>query len=177
MNRIVSSITSFIVFLSVGCGDSGGSKVIDGSTQLRDLTQSQAQPICESLASSFQSVFSAEQVARVSCFITGVVLAEETEVNCLEFANECMENVPDVSELLPEIDFGCDSISQDLVNCTATLDELEACFDTVLDPEPNFFENISCDSSVEEIASFEDFEPFTSDICLQFQEKCPDLEF
>jgi len=149
----------------------GNGSGVPGDTPLGELTDDQFEELCE----DFSEKFSSDEVTDANCRLTGVLAAilaqtdEQAQELCASAYADCKASPPDTTET-------CEKPG---AQCTATVDEMNACLDDIGGTLGSFNDAIpSCDTLKRtDIATlFTQFGGGTAlpASCETYQEKCPD---
>lgn len=174
-------LTVCLVVLSlVGCGDDGDSggggavsTGLDEDQQLGDVSQDEAQDLCDTLAESAEGAISASDLARFPCTIEalsspGIVMQDGTvdRAACEAIVSECLEDSPEPAQTAE-----CDSaaVMAELAGCEATAGELEACLNASLPQIRSLLRLVSCSADLSQMPP-EFAEPAA---CKALDMKCP----
>lgn len=154
---------------AVHCGDDGDSKGspdgsgVSGSKALIDLTDADAQKLCEFERDSYLASLTSEEAY---CFRTGSVFSASS---CEQDIAECVAS----SDYEDELDDAWDcerSTVEDYVegdDCEATVAEFEACIKSDDSQSKAFYDKASCDSDPED-------RPDDTSACEKLLDKCFD---
>jgi hypothetical protein len=154
--------------LALGCGgddSDGAGDVTTGiapSKLLADITPSEAAQACERLAAGFDRVFTRDLLVRAICTLVGAATAD-TPAACATTRDMCIQEADQAgSDIMMgvdmgEVDFDCEDGAV-LTECSATVGQLEACFNDTLDLVSATLEGLSCDDAAS--VEMEDFENF-----------------
>jgi hypothetical protein len=143
---------------------------VPGDTPLSDLTDDQVDQLCE----DFGERFSGAEFDDTACRMTSVFSAilaqsdEQAQQLCKMAYDECKASPPDTTE----------SCEKPGAECTATVDELNACLDDINETFGSLGDAIpSCDTlKLTDVAGlFAQFGSFMNpESCATYEEKCPD---
>jgi hypothetical protein len=170
LDRAVLIVASacFGAGMALGCGGDdadGGGDVTTGiapSKLLSDITPSEAAQACERLGAGFDRVLTREVLVRSICTLVGAATADTpaacttTRDMCVQEANQAGSDIMMGIEM-GEVDFDCGD-GASLTECTATVGQLEACFNDTLDLVSATLEGLSCDDAAS--VEMEDLENF-----------------
>jgi hypothetical protein len=172
------------VCMGLGCGGDGdGAGARSGvtpSAQLGKLDATQARQLCE-WASSQVNESSFEPTEQQACTLVGVSFTETPE-ECRALADACVQAPAEEDDGAPEEDEeqeegdDCASamVDAELMGCTATVAEYEACVRAAVDAIQDLFASLSCDQ-----AGMTDFEAEAADqepeACKKLELKCPEV--
>ena len=128
-----------------------GSNVSTGlpeTKSLGDLTAEEAVQGCETLFSQAAEVFNQETVLNFYCTTLSLQFAQDA-AGCNSSVEECLMQ-PDTADSAAALglDFSnsdCETSAEDLADCTATVGELEQCFNDMLAPLADAIAVFSCD--------------------------------
>ena len=160
-SSLIALFVSSLSMAACGGGDGGGSGV-DGSKNLSTLSDAEIIEICEYSDSLINQAKSDE----LSCYVTGIFQASETE-DCQTIADAC------ITDIVPE-DSDCSTAPDDaLPACAAevTVSEMETC----ISAQASQFNSISidCDTTPAELSELSE-QPLPA-ACAPVEEKCPEL--
>jgi hypothetical protein len=184
--RISMLFAAGMVALSaVACGGSsedGGGKGGNGSTTVNtsipegtkgsDLTQAQADELCDATAAAAKSAFSGPALQKAACGYAAFTQATFLQMpdKCQEFYDECLK-APQESD--PTEDFGeCTKPSGE---CTATVGEMEACVsDTFAQLKASLAAFPGCDDVGKDVGEPSIGNEAMPASCKVIEEKCPE---
>ena len=203
--------TGTVVLLSalclVACGgddDGGGSgggieTGLPKDDKLSALDSADAEKVCKSLASGFNSVLTESDKKRITCTILAIPLSITVSGSgeiagdipkCKELVTKC-GNGETISSAPPAIDVDevfinesqCTdgSTNENLSSCDATVSEFESCANAMLSQLSKRFDIITCDalSDIEGLMNMDsdDLEIQNQPECKALYTKCPDIDF
>jgi hypothetical protein len=171
--------------LGLGCGGdgdgAGASSGVTPSAQLGKLDTTQARQLCE-WASSQVDESSFEPTKQQACTLFGISFTDNP-TDCRAFADACVQ-APDENdgiseeeeEELEEEEDDCATamVDAELMGCTATVSEYEACVRAAVDAIERVFASLSCEQ-----AGMSDLEGDVAaqepEACKALEAKCPDV--
>jgi hypothetical protein len=162
--RTTSLIALFVSSLSIAAcgGGEGGGSGVDGSKNLTALSDAEIIEICEYSESLIDQANSDE----VSCYVTGIFQASETE-DCQTIADACIaDSVPEEGDCNTAPDDALPSCASDV-----TVSEMESCLSAQASQINSI--SIDCETTVEELSELSE-QPLPA-ACAAVEEKCPDL--
>lgn len=183
-------------------GDGSGGGVETGlpkDEKLSALDSADAEKVCKSLASSFNSVLTESDKKRISCTVLALPLSITVSASgeiagdipkCKELVTKC-NNGETISSAPPAIDVDAafinesqctdGSTEENLSSCDATVAEFESCANAMIKKLDKSFDVISCDalSDIKGLMnmSTEDLEIQNQPECEALYTKCPDIDF
>lgn len=147
MKPSLNILVSLTIFLHVACGDDedGGvyrSGVEDEDATVSTLDEADKQQICTSLDAHLNVTISFDEVARLACLPSAILLGGSRE-GCLAQLDACVQNAPPPLRIRaqatnPEVCY--DSLAE----CNASVADIEACVNVSLDAAIDFLERVSC---------------------------------
>ncbi len=180
MNRFLKAFPfALIPFLFVACGGGGGGGANaidlpgDDSRLVSELTPEEATAFCEQVIGASQSIMGD---GNFMCTAQGLGLEQAGFGDCEEIVADCTAD--------PENNFGpdldeCADAHEDLVDCTATVAELEDCMNEanqILNDSLGPYKDISCDSDPSVLQELESMGEPDQPACMEeIGAKCPGL--
>jgi hypothetical protein len=176
--------------LAGACGGGGGGSSVDtGLSETRllsDVTPEEATNACEAIERSFTTRLSPETIVRAVCEMFGAVFTQNA-ADCRTMADTCVQDAEngdgDISldELRQDFDCETESVGDDLEGCSATVGDLEACFEDTISLMESTLTRFSCQDAGtltqadrEAMEGFGDLEPPAS--CQVLSEQCPSFD-
>ena len=162
-------------------GSTGSGNVSTGlpsSKPLGQITQAEAQSLCNSLASSARNVLSPEQLHRFTCTLSALPasirqgasgMEEIDRATCEQLVNECLMEEPD--DTTNDNDCENTQLSTSAAGCQATVGELEACLNASIAQLRDLLERFDCNATVTELMAGGGFEEPAA--CATLDMKCP----
>ncbi len=168
-----------------GGGGGGGGHVssgLDSNKPLAGLTAEEAQSACHALSSSIGQALPDEDLTRYACTLFGAIFSVQSkpdgtfaidEAACEGMVDDCIADArAEPATTQDECEAG--TVSAELMSCTATVGELEACLDAAIARIRSQLDMVSCDSPVSSTL------PATQEMpalpaCAQVEAKCPGL--
>jgi hypothetical protein len=147
-------------------GGGGGSfnTGVDGSKQVGQLTDEEANQVCRASDAYGSDLLTKEQ----SCVFGALLFAQDT-AGCEEFAQMCREAPEEPDE--PD---ACDEgLPPEVEGCTATVDEFEACTEASANQLRNTVAGLSCADAGNAEALQAAFNATPPAACTNIQMKCP----
>ncbi len=151
-------------------GNTGSGAGVSGDTPLNELTDDQAQALCEDLGKKLDTA----DFNDIACKMTSIFAAfmaqsdAEAQTMCKAAYDQCTSSPPDTTQ-------NCEKPGSD---CTATVDELNACLDAFSEVYGGIGDQLpSCDTlKLDEIATAFGSLATLMDpaACTAYTEKCPD---
>lgn len=149
--RMFAMMTLAFLFAGVACGSDAEPLVdsgIDDDTELRDLTDEQVEEINDAYADAITSPALIEPL----CALRSALASEVSDAEpCEDAAEECIEERREVT-LSDDMTLE-NPLQGDLSGCTATVADLEACFNEGLDATVAAVSDVTCDSSTQDIVA------------------------
>lgn len=183
-------------------GDGSGGGVDTGlpkNEKLSALDSADAEKVCKSLASSFNSVLTESDKQRISCTVLAIPLSIKVSASgkiegdipkCKELVAKCgngekISSAPPAFEvddvLIDESQCTDGSANENLSSCDATVGEFESCADGMLSQLDERFDIITCDSlsDIEGLMNMnaDELEIQNQPECKALYTKCPDMDF
>jgi hypothetical protein len=150
-------------------GDNGGDNGADGQLG-KDLSEAEAEALCEELSAGVDVEWSKEQECTV-----GAVFYTKDKASCEAAAKKCAEAPDEVPAEDAGVDEGeddtCKGAADDLKTCTATVDEIRTCIQAMTKNLQDLG-TITCESAGKVSTSDLETPP---PVCAPLQQKCPDL--
>jgi hypothetical protein len=156
---------SLALALALGaCGGDDDGSGVDGDKTLDQLSDAEVEDLCEW---SFDLVSDGDAI-RFACYLVALSTSEGDPEACETLAQACVDDAPPIDR--DEID--CTADVEELPACAAdiTVAELEACSEGTADLVANLADEISCDSSPDDVLDFE-----APAACIALEEQCPEL--
>jgi hypothetical protein len=189
-NAGVTAGTGAAVFTPGFGGPPSGSASVPGGSpgsggrRVSDLTEAEAEELCESLAEQYDGAFGGADGARLSC--TFAALAQSTRVDtstgqqvvdpeaCEAALEDCL-----ASGAGDATTFACDpdEFLAGAGSCDASIGEVQACFDAIFSRADELFEGIDCQSGSDpaEVADALSRLTAAAPPCVALQSACPGL--
>jgi hypothetical protein len=147
---------------AVGC--SGFDSSVDGSKQLKDLSDEEATTLCEESEEFRKDATSEEDVRKLNCVRTGIVawvfagFADmDGEAACQEAYDDCLAKpAPSTEEVCA---------NAPVWPCTATVNDQEECLAESVDMIKDFIANFSCSKPDESAGA-------TTEACKKVEASC-----
>jgi len=177
----LSALFGAAVALGCGGGDSDGGDVSTGiapSKLLADVTPSEAAQACERLEAGFSAVVSEDVIIRTVCTLFGAA-SEDTPAACVTQRDTCIQQANQAgSETMMGVsmvstDFECGD-GASLTACTATVGQLETCFNDTLDLVSAALGQVSCDDAAS--ITMDDVDSFGEDTFGTAPSSCENLD-
>lgn len=164
------------------CGDDGGggstsapriATGIDPGTPVGDLSDAQAQRLCDEVANAALDVLTHPRILGGFCTLEGILFAllaapAEREQVCTEFVESCSNPAG-----FPDIAVVGANCGQPSATCDATVGEIETCVNAALAALEVFYLDISCSGLAQiQIAPVLPLPPTN---CQAVQARCPNL--
>jgi hypothetical protein len=154
MNR--SWLCCALVLSALGCGDDdeGSSRpryasgVNDTNAGVSTLDTSDQRRICESLDAYVQTNISFDEVAYIACLPAAIVLGGSPE-GCEQQLDDCMALFPEPIEIEARLQ-DQQVCSNSLVQCEASVAQLEGCINLNLDLALDIIDNWSCNGAADQ---------------------------
>lgn len=153
MKRLYSVAAVVCVGIWIGCGsgDGGGTTDIDfgiaSDKALSDVTSEEMMTACERTRDAMQSMINPDRLVPKVCTLMAVGPAE-TEAECVQLRDECLELFAQNSEQAGELesagDIECDGDVSEFEGCDVTVGELETCLNDSLDAILAVFDQYTC---------------------------------
>ncbi|MBR56674.1 MAG: hypothetical protein CMH54_01305 [Myxococcales bacterium] len=170
---------ALIPFLFVACGGGGGGGANaidlpgDDSRLVSDLTPEEATALCAQAIEAGQSIMGN---GGFMCVAQGLGMEQAGFGDCEEMAAECLAESENNSASISE---ECAGAFDDLVDCTATVAELEDCLNEqngILADAIGPYSDISCDSDPAILQELESMGEPEEPACMgEIEAKCPGL--
>jgi hypothetical protein len=155
---------------------------LDTNEPLAGLTAAEAQSACHALSSSVSQALPDEDLTRYACTLFGAVFSVQSKPDgtlgidkaaCMSMVDDCIADAQGQAATTQD-DCETGTVGAELMSCTATVGELEACLDAAIARVRAQLEMVSCDSPVSTMA------PATQEMaslpaCAQVEAKCPGL--
>jgi hypothetical protein len=145
-------------------GDGGDDGGVDSATPLSELSNSDAEALCDEVADTLDGGLDALQT--VTCYLTGIAMGEEA---CDAAVEDCLAEEPMESPISCELSAGAE-----LPECAAdvTVGDFLDCFDGFIGVWEGLADEVSCDSDPADIG--EGLAAFP-EACVDLYELCPEL--
>jgi len=140
-----------------------GPSGIKGSKQLNELDASERTEACENLDDYYDTEVSEERVRKFVCIFSTILAQDVAE--CEVAYEACL-----MEPLMMAEDDSC--LVTEPLTCTATVEEMEACFDEQIRDFITLTDMISCQAL---FAGTVELDPPAGPECSALAQKCPDL--
>ena len=121
---------------------------------------------CQELATFLASQISEAEMKKLGCVLLAVAFTGGNAAACNQSLQECMSS----SEVTPSTeDASCDT--ERVQDCTATVAEMEACYEEMIGKLDSLASRASCSTSMADLQSLEQ-KPAS---CRAVEAKCPNL--
>lgn len=172
----MSALAFLIPVAACGDDDNGGGGVNipppqpfeseqSNDTQANALTPAEQAAFCAEAFEYFNASIPPTAMKELNCTMTGFAFAAFGAGACTELRADCLAS----DEEFTFDSYECDTAK--LATCTATVNEIEACYTASVEALAQIAPLISCNMNEETLADFED-EPAA---CATVRTKCPDL--
>jgi len=162
---------------SGGSGSGNVSTGLPSSKRLSELTAPEAQTLCIRLAQAGRDALSQNDFQRFTCTIEALGTSIQQDASgmtsidrmaCQAAVNSCLAEEGDTTT---ENNCAQADLAADLMGCTATASELEACLSASIGQLRNLLTTFDCDSTVSELMNSDGFEEPAA--CESLDMKCP----
>lgn len=170
------------VFGGAGSSGSTGSSTVStglpATKRLGEITQAEAESLCNSLSASARDVFGDEELHRFTCTIGALPgsirqgangMAEIDRVACEQMVSACLMEEPE--ETTNDTDCGNTQLVASAAGCEATVGELEACLNASLTALRGLLERFNCNTPASELMMGGGFDEPAA--CETLDMKCP----
>jgi hypothetical protein len=173
--RFGHALAAAVFVLSVGCGDDGdggGGSGVDSSKTGDELSDAEATKLCESTESKGADI----ELDDMQFCVIGVTVQSMDKATCEQTVMQaCADDDGGDGDTTDDNtdeddDDDCADAKGDLEGCTATVGEIEECFDALLD-WANKLDGISCDDA----GKVTQDSLAIPEKCATVQQKCPKL--
>lgn len=194
MMWVVAVVLSFGL-LSCGGGDDSSSTVNlpgDENQQLTEATVDQLVQGCESFQSAVTDGLTDDDLCMMAAVMSTLEWSEtdltdenmaadavtggEEPMTCEQVYTTCKSTPEYVTSIRDGMNSDMDCTDVEIPeNCTATVGELEACLQSMVDLQKQAFSSLSCDDTESYLSLMEEFEDFQTPECDVIMTKCPDM--
>lgn len=169
--------------LSACKADDGIDSGLPASKPAAELQPDEQTQLCEAVRDYSSDRLGADDIKRFQCTGEGIgfsLATDQTVASCAKTRDACIAMPDEDPEPNPEPESTTCEIGIDWATCTATVDELEACFTEYTDQGADALNSFSCDRMAEYVKELPTYDPSILDpgpACQSAQAKCPSLEF
>jgi hypothetical protein len=120
---------------------------VDGDKVISELTTNEQEAVYQGIQAAMKERLTKDTICQVFAFYSGFMEIENMSMACEAKYSTCKAS-SDVSDLIEEwdMDFECDLDPSMIVDCEATISEMEVCMQEVVEAIDNNYNMISCDS-------------------------------
>ncbi len=168
--------------LSACKADDGIDSGLPASKPAAELQPDEQTQLCEAVLDYTSDRLGEDDIKRFQCTAEGIgvsLATDQTVAACVEARDTCIATPDEDPEPNPEPESTTCEINIDWATCTATVDELEACFTEYTDQGADALNSFSCDRMAEYVKELPTYDPSILDpgpACQSAQAKCPSLE-